>query len=103
MIEEPSQDENHAEVSRQSALNEQMMGNFDCSIKSFTTNSLYKRKSSISSEQKSHNFKQLEKYEPSINENQTQNKVSDPKSVFNKVDINSISVRKFNLDGCEDP
>lgn len=79
-----------------------MLGNFECSIKSFTTNSLCKRKSPISSEQKSHNLRQLEKFESSVNENQTQNKISDPKMVFNKVDINSISVRKFNLDGCEE-
>ena len=28
--------------------------------------------------------------------------MSDIKSVFNKIDINSIQVRKFNLDVCED-
>ena len=40
----------------------------------------------------------LEKYEP-LNPKPL---VSDKKSVFNKIDINSISVRKFNLDVCED-
>jgi hypothetical protein len=29
--------------------------------------------------------------------------ISDRKSVFNKIDIASISVRKFNLDICEEP
>jgi hypothetical protein len=34
---------------------------------------------------------------------QQQITVSERKSLFNKIDINSISVRKFNLDICEDP
>lgn len=42
----------------------------------------------------------LEKYEPLSNNPKPL--VSDKKSVFNKIDINSISVRKFNLDVCED-
>ena len=33
----------------------------------------------------------------------SEKQVSNPKSVFNKIDINSISVRKFNLDGFDDP
>ena len=41
-----------------------------------------------------------EKYEPLSNNHKPM--VSDKKSVFNKIDINSISVRKFNLDVCED-
>lgn len=53
---------------------------FDCSIKSFQSNS----RKSVSPDQKS--SKQLQ----------------NPKSVFNKIDYNNISVRKFNLDGCDD-
>ena len=41
----------------------------------------------------------LQKYESN---KQRKPEVSDKKSVFNKIDINSISVRKFNLDVCED-
>lgn len=92
VIEEKSQEENDK-------LN---INNFECSGHSFTCNSQQKHKSPSSSHQNSFKFKMLEKYEPSVAENQTNNKVSDPKSVFNKVDINSISVRKFNLDGCEE-
>lgn len=43
----------------------------------------------------------LEKYEPQSSD-KPKPLVSDKKSVFNKIDINSISVRKFNLDVCED-
>lgn len=46
----------------------------------------------------------LEKFDPMIHNPvpNVQNQVSDKKSVFYKIDINSISVRKFNLDVCED-
>jgi len=45
----------------------------------------------------------LEKFDPMMNNAaNVQNQVSDKKSVFYKIDINSISVRKFNLDVCED-
>jgi hypothetical protein len=50
--------------------------------------------------------RKLEKYEASFEKPPSKlgNKViSDKKSVFNKIDINSISVRKFNLDICEKP
>jgi hypothetical protein len=50
--------------------------------------------------------RKLEKYEPSLEKPPSKmgNKIiSDKKSVFNKIDINSISVRKFNLDICEKP
>ena len=49
--------------------------------------------------------RKLEKYEPSFEKPpQLGNKIiSDKKSVFNKIYITSISVRKFNLDICEEP
>ena len=59
------------------------------------------RKSSFGS-----NEKKLEKYQPSVEKppSVVGNKIiSDKKSVFNKIDITSISVRKFNLDICEEP
>ena len=75
------------------------MRQLDCSINSFICNSLQKQNSPTCQ----FKLKKLEKYEPSVIEQQIKNvQVSDPKSVFNKVDINSISVRKFNLDGCEE-
>ena len=47
------------------------------------------------------------KYEPSQDKSKSGLKLnprrtSDIKSVFNKIDIASISVRKFNLDVCEE-
>jgi hypothetical protein len=48
----------------------------------------------------------LEKYQPSFEKIPSvagQKMISDKKSVFNKIDITSISVRKFNLDICESP
>ena len=59
------------------------------------------RKSSFESHDK-----KLEKYQPSLEKppSVVGNKIiSDKKSVFNKIDITSISVRKFNLDICEEP
>jgi hypothetical protein len=64
------------------------------------------RKSSYGSSGKSCHDKKLEKYQPSLDKppSVVGNKIiSDKKSVFNKIDITSISVRKFNLDICEEP
>ena len=50
--------------------------------------------------------KMLEKFQPSVDRQESlvgQKVITDKKSVFNKIDINSISVRKFNLDICEEP
>lgn len=51
------------------------------------------------------NLNKKNKYEPSqdkVNSGINLRRASDIKSVFNKIDIASISVRKFNLDICED-
>ena len=51
------------------------------------------------------NLNKNNKYEPSQDKPKSSanlRRASDIKSVFNKIDIASISVRKFNLDICED-
>jgi len=51
------------------------------------------------------NLNKKNKYEPSQDKSKSGvilRRASDIKSVFNKIDIASISVRKFNLDICEE-
>lgn len=64
-------------------------GNFNSTLKSY-------KHDSVVSQDKNH----LSKFECSVNIPSVS--VDKKSSVFNKIDINSISVRKFNLDGCDD-